>query len=93
MATPIIRATIIGLVLAVGTLALVVYSILSSYRYTCEACVSFGGQTSCREASGRTPEAATRMAVDTACAFIARGMTETVQCTGKPPERASCTEH
>jgi len=35
-------------------------------------------------------EEAIRTATDTACALLASGMTETLKCTGTPPDRWSC---
>ena len=90
MRSPIARLTIVGVLLGVATLALVLYSILGSYRFTCEVCVTYRGQTACREASGRTAKAASETAVDNACAFLARGMTASIECSRTPPSVASC---
>ena len=65
-------------------LVLIVLAVRSSFKHTCEACVTFHGRMECRSASGQTPEEALRTAVDNACAFLASGMTETVQCGGTP---------
>ncbi len=90
MALPMARAAIVGVLLALATLALVVYAMLSSFRYECEVCVSFHGRTACRSAAGGTAQDATRTAQDNACAFVASGMRETVECTGRPPASATC---
>ena len=90
MARPIVRASLIGAALALLTLLFVVRAILSSYAFHCEACVRFHGELACREAVGPSAEAATRTAVENACAFVAHGMTETVSCTNAAPERVEC---
>ncbi len=91
MAVPVIRAVIVGLLLAAATLALLVYAMLSSFAHECEVCVTFHGRTACRRAAGSTAEEAMRTAQDNACAFVASGMTETVECTSRPATSATCT--
>ncbi len=90
MARPIVRATIVGLVLAAVTLFLLIRAMLWSFEVRCEVCVTYEGRVACREASGRTAEEAQRTATDNACAFLASGMTQTVQCTGRTPTRVTC---
>lgn len=90
MAVPIVRAAILGGLLALATLAVLIYAMLSSFQHECEVCVSFHGRTACRSAAGGTEKEAMRTAQDNACAFVASGMTETVECTGRPPASATC---
>lgn len=88
---PMTWAVIAGVVLAAATLALIVTAALSSMEYTCEVCMTFRGQTQCREAVGKTPEEATRTATDNACAMLgARGMSLSIECSNTPPVSAEC---
>ena len=88
---PITWAAIAGGVLAAGTLALILYVAASSMKYTCEVCMTFRGQTQCREAVGKTAEEATRTATDNACAVLgARGMSLSIECSNTPPLSAEC---
>ncbi len=89
---PMQRAVWIGVLLAAVTLLLIVLAMRTSFRHTCEACVTFHGRTACRTASGQTAQEALQTAVANACAFLASGMTETVQCTGTPPSRTTCED-
>ncbi len=91
MAIPMVRAVIVALLLAAATLALVVYAVLSSFAHECEVCVTFHGRTACRRAAGSTAEEAMRTAQNNACAFVASGMTETVECTTHRATSATCT--
>ena len=90
MAVPVIRAVIVGLLLAAATLALLVYAMLSSFAHECEVCITFHGRTACRQAAGSTADEAMRTAQDNACAFVASGMRETVECTSRRPTSATC---
>jgi hypothetical protein len=90
MASPIVRATLIAVVLAVATAALVGFAMLRSFGETCEVCITFHGRSECRGASGTTREEALRTAINNTCAFLASGMTEVVSCTNTPPTRSSC---
>ena len=70
----------------------VLMSLERAFEHSCEVCVTFHGQSACREAAGQTEEAAMRTAVENACAFLASGMTQSVACTGTAPSRWSCTD-
>ena len=90
MRSTMARATIIGVLLAVATLVLIVYSAVTSYSVLCEVCVTFNGRTSCREAYGNTREEAIRTATDNACALISGGMTDGIRCSNTPPDEVTC---
>lgn len=90
MRSPMAKAAILTAVLAAATIAVIGLGIRGATRATCEACVTFGGRTECRIASGSTPEEAVRTAVDNACAFLAAGMTDSVACTTRSPVRSRC---
>lgn len=86
------RAAVIGALLAAVTLAVIVLALTSASAHTCEVCVTFGGRSRCRSASGPTREEAVRTATDNACAFLAGGMTDSIRCTNTPPTRVTCDE-
>lgn len=75
----------IGIAMAIGILAVLVYSTLGLRQHRVEVCVSFDGQEMCRTASAATREQALRTATNNACALIAHGMTDSMACTSKPP--------
>lgn len=90
---PITWAAIAGVVVTLGMLALILASALRSLDYTCEACMTFRGQTQCREAVGTTADEATQTAIDNACALLgARGMSLSIECSNTPPTSVSCNE-
>jgi hypothetical protein len=90
MSKPIVLATVIFGALALLTVGLVIHSTMSSYEQLCEVCVTFRGQTQCREAYGGTPQEAVRTATDNACALLASGMTASIECSKTPPDRVTC---
>jgi hypothetical protein len=47
--------------------------------------MQFNGATSCRAASGSTRQDTLRAAVENACATIASGVTDTMQCQRSEP--------
>jgi hypothetical protein len=59
---------------------------LSERRHRVEVCMEFRGRTACRTAAGPTQEEAVRTAADAACALIASGMTDTIQCGRSQPK-------
>ena len=72
--------------------AYVIYSSLGLDRVSCEVCVEFRGQKACRTASGSNREEAIGTATENACAQIVSGMTDSMDCTGRPPRSVSCEE-
>ncbi len=74
-------------VIVVGVLLLgyMFYSSTSNVRYRVEVCVAFQGRTSCRTARADNQEHALRSAQSNACALIASGVTDTMQCEHAGP--------
>ena len=91
MKSPMAKVAVIGAVLGLLTLVAVVFAIRSAYSESCEVCVTFHGRTQCREAFGPTREEAIRTATDNACAFLASGMTASVQCQNTRPDSVTCS--
>ncbi len=76
------------LVIAVVVFALVglmFYSMTSNVKYRVEVCVAFNGRDSCRTARADTEDHALRSAQNNACALIASGVTDTMQCERQTP--------
>ena len=86
----ITKASLIAAALTLFTVLLIVVAVRGSLQESCEVCVTFLGRTACREAVGATRDEAARTALDNACAFLASGMTQTVQCTNTRPDRVTC---
>ena len=76
-------------VLVAGLLALILYSSMGLAQVTGEICFTFNGRTECRVASGTTREEAIRTAAEMACAMMATGMTERINCTQALPTRTN----
>ena len=90
MARPIVRATLIATALAGVTLTLLVWAMLGSFEQSCEVCVTYHGRTECRRAAGGTEEEAMQTAQDNACAFLAAGMAQVIECGNTRPASSSC---
>ena len=73
----------IGFVLAV--LAILIYSSMHIAQYRVEVCIGYHGRTECRVASADTDDHALRSAQSNACALLASGVTETMQCEHNEP--------
>ena len=77
-------------VLALGTIGLIVVGVRQSLGKSCEVCITYQGRTACRAAIGATEREATGTAIQNACAFLAAGMTQTVQCQNRQPDSVVC---
>ena len=84
-------AAILGVLFALATFGLIIKAALTSFQYNCEVCMTFRGQTLCREAKGKTREETVRTATDNACALLgARGMSQSIECSNTPPASVTC---
>jgi len=88
--SPMTKVVVIGAALGLLTIAAIVCAVSTAYRESCEVCVTFHGRTQCRAAYGSTREEATRTATDNACAFLASGMTQVIQCQATRPDSVAC---
>jgi hypothetical protein len=66
-------------------LVILAYTSIGMRKNRVEVCIEFNGRTSCRIASGATPEQARRAATENACAFIASGVGDTIACQNRTP--------
>jgi hypothetical protein len=79
------RTVLIGIIFVAAVLAFLIYSSMHIANSRVEVCVEFGGRTSCRVSSADTKEHALRTAQSNACALIASGVTDTMQCEHSNP--------
>lgn len=79
------KPVLVGVVVFIAILAFIVYSTFSSSRKRVKVCMSFNGRTECRTAAGTTRDFALRSAITNACALIASGVTDTVNCEQSQP--------
>ena len=80
------------IVLAVLGLGFLFYSSTNSVKYRVEVCVAFNGRTSCRTSRADTQEHAMHTAQSNACALIASGVTDTMQCERTIPTSVTWLE-
>jgi hypothetical protein len=79
------KTHLIAVVFVVAVLATIVYTTFGGNRVRCEVCVEFKGMRDCRSVQAATRETALRAGISNACAQLASGVTETVQCESTPP--------
>ena len=84
------RAGLVATIMGLAVVGFVIYSSLGQNKLTCEVCVTYKGHSKCRSAAGPTRDQTIQVAQDNACAFLATGMTENIQCGQRQPDRVSC---
>jgi len=67
-----------------------IYGSMSVVQTECELCVEFNGQRQCRRGSGSDAEDARQAAIRAACAVMANGMAESIQCQNTIPVDVRC---
>ena len=76
---------IAGVIFIAGLFAAMILSTSSTPKFHVEVCMAFQGRTSCRTARADNQEHALRSAESNACALIASGVTDTMQCEHAGP--------
>ena len=64
----------------------VVFSTFQGKRVSCKVCIVFNGRRDCRTASAANRTEAQRTATTNACAQLAGGVTDSVNCENTTPE-------
>lgn len=59
--------------------------VMDESTFNCRVCMNFNGKQNCAKAIGRDRESCLSTAKDNACALIASGMTDSIQCTHTEP--------
>ena len=75
---------IVAVIVAIGLL--IATSTTRGPRYRLQACIFFGGRFNCKTVSARSEQGAIRSAIQNACADIASGVTEVVNCESTEPK-------
>lgn len=78
----------LGILFVLAVIGAVVYSTLDVQSYRVEICVDFQGRSTCRTAAASTEAQALRTAKENACALIASGVTDTIQCEQYTPPKS-----
>ena len=81
--TTVVVGVILVVVIGIG---LIVWSSMGLTQVTVEACITYNGNTACRKAAGATRDEALRTAADMACAVLASGMTDRINCQNTEPD-------
>lgn len=79
------KTVVIGVVFVVALLVYLMYSSMHIAKYRVEVCVAYKGGTNCRTASADSQDHALRSAQNNACATLASGVTDSMQCEHTTP--------
>ena len=79
------KAGVVIALVIVAVLGLIAYSTFSASPYRVKACMTFKGQTACKIVKGKSEKGALETAITGACADIASGVTDTINCTQSQP--------
>jgi hypothetical protein len=74
----------------VALIGFIVYSSTGLAQVTCQVCVEYHGNTSCRPAAAPTKDEAVKTAWGIACSELASGRTEGILCQNTPPKTIAC---
>jgi hypothetical protein len=81
------KPVLVGIIFVLVVLGVLVYSSMHLAAYGVEVCMNFNGRTACSTAKGASKETALESAMQTACAQIAFGVTETIACGRTEPAK------
>jgi len=85
------RTVVLTLFVVIVVAGLIAVSLRGVREARCEVCITFKGQTVCREGEGRTKEEAQRTAAEACCAVLpTEGMAERIKCSQSQPTSLQC---
>ena len=84
------KTKLLWAVAAIGLIGYLFYSAMAPNVVSCEVCVTYGGRTDCRKASGKDQAEAERTAAGTACSMLASGIDGSIACQNTPPSSSTC---
>lgn len=90
--TPARGRILAGLALAALFLGALFFATARETGVRCEVCIEFGGARACRAASGADREKAVAEGQNTACAVLARGVTQAFACQRISPASIQCDD-
>jgi hypothetical protein len=73
-------------------ISLIAYSTFGGSKYRVQLCMTYKGQTACKTVSAKSEKGALENAVTGACADIASGVTDTINCTQSQPQSTKWLE-
>jgi len=81
------RPVLAGIVFVASILVMIIYMTFSlGSRVRGEICMEFNGRSACKTVSGDTREHVLQTGVSNACADIASGVTDTINCEHSAPK-------
>lgn len=83
------KPVIAAVVLSVALIGLIAYSTMGLSEYRVEVCMEFEGRNACSTTSGSSKDFALRTAIQTACANVASGVTQTMGCQNTNPSKVT----
>jgi len=87
-----VARVIAGLVALAAFGGLLVSQLMREVKVECQVCVEYAGQRACRTNRAADRDHAIAGAISTACAVLAGGVTQGIQCTSTPPKSVSCQD-
>jgi hypothetical protein len=90
--TPASRRTLVGVGLAALFVGALCFATAREAGVRCEVCVDFEGERACRTASGADRDKAVQEGLSTACAVLARGVTQAFACQRISPASIRCDD-
>ena len=80
---------LIGVIVVLAFIGLLTYSMFGLRQNRVEVCMTWNGRTECAKAAGASQQESVRTATDKACALLASGMTDSMNCTHANPAKVT----
>jgi hypothetical protein len=81
------KPVLAGILFALVVLGVLVYSSFHLSAYAVEICMNYKGNSACATSKGADKQTALESAMQTACAQIASGVTDTIGCARTEPAK------
>jgi len=87
-----LKSLLIGIAVAGAAVGLLYAASLGQGRVECEACMEYGGHSTCSRVAAATRKEAEHRSITHACSVLASGVTRSLECQRVPPRSLVCSE-
>ena len=86
------KGLLVGLAVAAASVGVLYAATVGQGRVECEACMRYGGHSTCSRVAAATRDQAEHRSITHACSVLTSGVTRSLECQRVPPLSLVCDE-
>ena len=86
------KRLLVGIAVTVAAVGVLYAATLGQGRVECEACMEYGGNSTCSRVAAATREEAEHRSITHACGVLTSGVTRSLECQRRRPRSLVCKD-